>query len=166
MSLTAGYYRNTSGNWNVEDNLAIGPADFDPYCAVAPMDPRLPGGGGYEVCGLYDITKAKRGVGDSLISPAGPFIAGNSEVTCGDQRDDLEAPDAGSNCGASDFIGFSIDTRFTNGAALGGGFDTGRTVINSCFVIDSPQALLNCNTEIPFKAHHNAKLFGVQVGKL
>ena len=36
----------------------------------------------------------------------------------------------------------------------------GGTRINSCFVIDSPQALLNCDTTIPFKAHHNAKIFG------
>ena len=160
VSLTAGYYRNTSGNWRVDDNLAIGPEDFDPFCATAPMDSRLPGGGGYEVCGLYDISKAARGQGDTRVSAAEGFIAGNSDVTCGAQRDELGAPDAGSNCGTNDFVGISIDTRFNNGAQLGGGFDTGRTSINSCFVIDSPQALLNCDTQIPWKAHHNVKFFG------
>ena len=161
VSLTAGYYRNTSGSWNVNDNIAIGPEDFDPFCATAPMDSRLPGGGGYEVCGLYDITKAARGQGTTLVSPADQFIGSASGVTCGAQRDaNGTAPNSGTNCGSSDFVGVSIDTRFTNGASLGGGFDTGRTVINSCFVIDSPQALLNCDTEIPFKAHHNAKVFG------
>ena len=161
MSLTAGYYRNWAGNWRVNDNVAIGPEDFDPFCATAPMDPRLPGGGGYEVCGLYDITKAARGQGTTLVSAADSFIAGNGEVTCGEQRAaNGSAPNAGKNCGTSDFVGISIDTRFDNGASLGGGFDTGRTIINSCFVIDSPQALLNCDTEIPFKAHHNAKIFG------
>ena len=33
-------------------------------------------------------------------------------------------------------------------------------MINTCFTIDSPQALLNCDTRIPFGAHHNFKLFG------
>ena len=27
-------------------------------------------------------------------------------------------------------------------------------------MVDSPQALLNCDTKIPFKAHHNFKLYG------
>ena len=124
MSLTAGYYRNTAGNWRVNDNIAIGPDDFDPFCATAPMDPRLPGGGGYEVCGLYDIKKDKRGQGQTLVSAADSFIAGNSAVTCGEQRSSRgTAPNAGKNCGTSDFIGISIDTRFSNGASLGGGFE-------------------------------------------
>ena len=161
VSLTAGYYRNWAGNWNVNDNVAIGPDDFDTFCATAPMDSRLPNGGGYEVCGLYDISKAARGQGTTLVQSADSFIGSTSGVTCGAQRDSNgTAPDAGSNCGTNDFIGVSIDTRFTNGAQLGGGFDTGRSVINTCFVVDSPQAMLNCDTEIPWKAHHNVKFFG------
>ena len=160
VSLTAGYYRNTAGNWRVNDNIEVTPADYDPFCATAPMDPRLPDGGGYEVCGLYDINPSAFGKSQTLVQAAEPFIAGNSDVTCGEQRTRGRAPNAGKNCGTSDFFGVSIDTRFNNGASLGGGFDTGRTRINSCFVIDSPQALLNCDTTIPFKAHHNAKIFG------
>ena len=160
VSLTAGYYRNTAGNWRVNDNIEVTPADYDPFCATAPMDPRLPGGGGYEVCGLYDVNPSAFGKRQTLVQAAEPFIAGNSDVTCGEQRERGVAPNAGKNCGTSDFVGISIDTRFNNGASLGGGFDTGQTKINSCFVIDSPQALLNCDTTIPFKFHHNAKLFG------
>ena len=160
VSLTAGYYRNTAGNWRVTDNLSVSPEDFDPFCATAPMDPRLPGGGGYEVCGLYDIKPEKFGQSDNLVTNATEFIGSTSGVTCGAQRSRGRAPNAGRNCGTTDFFGISIDTRFNNGSQLGGGFDTGRAVINTCFVIDSPQALLNCNTEIPFKAHHNIKVFG------
>ena len=160
VSLTAGYYRNTSGNWRVNDNTLVTPADYDPFCATAPMDPRLPGGGGYEVCGLFDINPSKFGQRQTLVSPAEGFIGSTSGVTCGEQRSGGRAPNAGKNCGTSDFFGISIDTRFNNGAQLGGGFDTGKTVINNCFVIDSPQQLLNCDIEIPFEAHHNVKLFG------
>ena len=43
------------------DNQLVTPADYDPYCVTAPVDTRLPGGGGYQVCGLYDIKPAKFG---------------------------------------------------------------------------------------------------------
>ena len=62
LSLTAGYYRNTGGYYRNTDskqrvddnNLVVGPADYDTYCITAPSDPRLPGGGGYQVCGLAE----------------------------------------------------------------------------------------------------------------
>ena len=161
VSLTAGYYRNWAGNWRARDNILVGPEDFDPYCVTAPMHPRLPGGGGYEICGLYDVTPEKFGQNQTVATEAGQFISGAGGVTCGEQRTSSgRAPFAGRNCGTSDFFGINIDTRFLNGAQLGGGFDTGRTVINTCFTIDSPQALLNCDTRIPFSAHHNFKMFG------
>ena len=56
VSMTAGYYRNWFGNHLVTDNTVVTPADFDPFCITAPNDSRLPGGGGYQVCGLYDVT--------------------------------------------------------------------------------------------------------------
>ena len=161
VSLTAGYYRNWAGNWRANDNVLVSPADFDPYCVTAPTDSRLPGGGGYEVCGLYDVNPAKFGQALTVVTDAEQFIGGASGVTCVEQRTSSgRSPSGGKNCGTSDFIGISIDTRFTNGAQFGGGFDTGVTKINSCFVIDSPQHLLNCDVEIPYRAHHNFKLFG------
>ena len=161
VSMTAGYYRNWAGNWRANDNVLVSPADYDPYCVTAPMDSRLPGGGGYEVCGLADINPAKFGQALTVVKDADQFIGGASGVTCVEQRTSSgRSPSGGKNCGTSDFVGISLDTRFQNGAQLGGGFDTGRTNINSCFVIDSPQALLNCDVEIPFGAHHNFKMFG------
>jgi len=38
--------------------------------------------------------------------------------------------------------------------------DAGRTVIDNCFVVDSPQQLLNCRVVIPFKALTQVKVFG------
>src|SRR5437667_9133212 len=59
-SITGGYYRNWFGNFLVTDNTLVTPADYDPYCVTAPTDSRLPNGGGYQVCGLYDIKPVKR----------------------------------------------------------------------------------------------------------
>ena len=160
VSLTAGYYRNWAGNWRVTDNLAVTPADFEPYCITAPVDPGLPDGGGYEVCGLYDIKPEKFGQSQNLVTNATKFIGSASGVTCGGQRVAERAPTSGRACGTSDFFGVNLDTRFTNGASLGGGFDTGRTVIDNCFVIDSPQQLLNCRTVIAFKNQTSVKVFG------
>ena len=161
VSLTGGYYRNWSGNYRLNDNVLVNPSDYSPYCVNAPMDSRLPGGGGYEVCGLADVNPDKFGQKLTVVKDGGQFIEGVSGVTCGQQRTSSgRAPSGGRNCGTSDFFGISIDTRFQNGASLGGGFDTGVTNINTCFVVDSPQELLNCDTKIPMEAHHNFKLFG------
>lgn len=161
VSLTAGYYRNWSGNFRSDDNVEITPDDFSPYCVTTPSDSRLPGGGGQELCGLYDINPNAYGKSLTVVKDSGEFIGSASGVTCGQQRSSSgRAPSGGKNCGTSDFVGVSIDTRFGNGAQFGGGFDTGVTNINSCYVVDSPQNLLNCNTQIGTEAHNNFKMFG------
>jgi hypothetical protein len=40
--------------------------------------------------------------------------------------------------------------RLPHGALIQGGFNTGRTATNSCFVVDSPQALRFCDVKPPF----------------
>ena len=61
------YFRRAQGNFTTTDNLDVTPADFQPYCVTAPADPRLPGGGGQQICGLYDIVPTKFGVATSNV---------------------------------------------------------------------------------------------------
>ncbi len=58
VSLNGGYYRRTFGNQTFEDDVRFDANDYDSFCIQAPVDPRLPGGGGYQVCGVQDLKPA------------------------------------------------------------------------------------------------------------
>jgi hypothetical protein len=164
LSLTAGYYRNTGGYYRntdskvrVNNNVAVGAADFDSYCITAPRDPRLPGGGGYQVCGLSAIKGDKFGVGQTVVESTSNF---------------------GEDTRVNDFIGLGLNARLRGGVRVGGGFDTGRSVKDQCFVVDSggmtsysigvfgPQTdtTINgeqiCHVVTPFSAQTQVKLNG------
>ena len=144
LSVTTGWYRNwsdrfaTAGTFENRqfraDNLAVTPADFDPYCITAPRDPRLPGGGGNEICGLADVSPEKFGQVDN------EFII----------------PDTWHR--TSDFFGITFDSRFETGLVVGGGFDIGRTNEDRCVVVDSPQDLFDCDITTPFGAQAQIKV--------
>jgi hypothetical protein len=115
---------------------------------TAPTDPRLPGGGGYEICGLADIKPEKFGQIQNLVTDSeayGKFVSYN------------------------DFVNASIDARLPRNIRIGGGVDTGRSVADSCFVIDSPQQAkfslqgtpAYCRVVTPFSAQTQVKLHGV-----
>jgi hypothetical protein len=157
VSVTAGYYRNWAGNFRVTDNLEVMPADHSPYCIIAPVDPRLPGGGGYQVCGLYDVAPAKFGQVQNLVTQSSHYYGAEAEVTC---ESGPSTSVRRGTCGTSDFFNVTVNARIGSGIQLGGGLDTGRTTFDSCFVVDSPQQLLNCHTEVPFKAQTQVKVFG------
>ena len=63
LAVNIGYFRTWYGNFNVTTNTALTPADFTAYCVTAPVDSRMPGGGGNQVCGNFDVNPAKFGVG-------------------------------------------------------------------------------------------------------
>jgi hypothetical protein len=114
---TGGYFRNTDSKNRVTQNILATPADFDSYCVTAPSDPRLPGGGGYQICGMSDVNPLKFGQVQQVVQPTSKF---------------------GKNTRYNDFLSFAVDARTAHGARLGGGFDSGRSVNDTCFVVDSP----------------------------
>lgn len=130
VSAEIGYFRRWYGNFRATDNLLVTPDDYDPFCVSAPMDSRLPGGGGYEICGLYDVTPAKFGQSDNVIDLAKNF---------GSQREVYDGVDV------------SVNARLENGLVVSGGMNTGRVLEDQCFVVDSPQQLLNCKVSPPFQ---------------
>jgi hypothetical protein len=120
-SLDVSYYRSSFGNFTIIDNTALTRQDFDPYCITAPTDARLPGGGGYQVCGLYDVNPSKFG----LV---------NNEVTL-DSR-------YGKKTRVYNGVDATVRSRFGQGGHFSGGISIGRTVTDSCFAADSPQVTM------------------------
>ncbi len=120
------------------DNLRVTPVDYSPYCVTAPSDPRLPDGGGYQVCGLYDISGRSSAQVDNLVRLADDF---------GEDKEIYNGVDV------------SLNARLPRGVVVQGGTSTGRTLIDSCYVVDSPQALRNCKVAPPFQTQ--IKLIGV-----
>jgi hypothetical protein len=132
MALTAEYVRRSYGNIQVTQNAAVSsPADWSPYCVTAPADVRLPGGGGYPLCGLFDLNPAFVGLQNNIIRSASTF--GNDVQT---------------------WNGFDlvVNARLRGGMILQGGLDTGKTVTDNCAIvaqIGNPSPLF-CHTETPF----------------
>jgi carboxypeptidase family protein len=131
MSAELMYYRRWYGNFVLVDDLAIGPADFDRYTITAPLDARLPGGGGYEIEG-YDIKPAKFGVA------AQPFVTLSRKY--GKQEDYWNGVDA------------TVNARPRPGMFFQGGVSTGKRVEDNCDVIvkvDNPSPTF-CHRDEPW----------------
>jgi hypothetical protein len=125
VSADVSYFRRWFGNFSVIDNLAVAPSDFDPFSITAPVDPRLPGGGGYVVSGLYNLNPAKFGV------PADNFVTRADNY--GKQVQYWQGVDA------------TINARPLRPALLfQGGVSTGRRVTDRCEIVaklDNPSPL-------------------------
>jgi hypothetical protein len=127
MMVNASYHRRSYSHLLANDNLAVAPADYDPYCVTSPTHPRLPGGGGHQICGFYDINPSKFGQVNNLVTFASNF--GNvSDIYNG--------------------IDLTVNARLQSGLFLSGGLSTGHEVVDSCDVqgkIDNPAASLPVN---------------------
>src|SRR5262249_62389909 len=72
-SVNVAYTRRWFHGFSVADNLSLQPSDLTPFSLVAPVDPRLPGGGGYTISGLYDVVPEKAGQVDNLVTGSSTY---------------------------------------------------------------------------------------------
>ena len=112
ISVNVTYYRRINGNYGVTANSAVTEADFSPFCVTAPVDARLPGGGGYNVCGFFDINPGKVGQTFSFLTAADTY---------GEQRDHFDGVD------------LTVNARLQR-LLLQGGLSTGKTMADHCGV--------------------------------
>lgn len=144
VSLSAGYDHNWQSIFRVTDNLSLTPADFDPFCITAPLNTGLPGGGGYQVCGLYDVKPSRFSVvPDNLVTQASQY---------------------GKQQRVSDFFNVNIATRFKSGLLIRGGVDSGRFVTDTCEIrAQLPETALTnpfCHSSTPLIGNTQLKLQG------
>ena len=137
VGVDVGYFRRIYGNFTVIDNLATSPNDFDRFSVTAPMDPRLPGGGGYLVEGLYNLNPAKVGQVDNLFTFASNY---------GQRTEHWNGIDA------------NLNVRLRGGVVVQGGLSTGKTSTDNCEVVaklDNPSPL-DCSVVTDFLTQYKA----------
>jgi hypothetical protein len=133
VSVNVGYFRRIFGNFYVTDNLATTASNYDPFSIVAPVDGRLPDGGGYTVSTMYDVTPALASVTNNFQTFADVY---------GKQRRHWNG------------IEINFNARIPGGVTFQGGTSTGRRIDDTCEIRAAvpESALLNpyCNQEPPF----------------
>jgi hypothetical protein len=122
VSVHGTYTRHWWDNFPVIDNLAVSPSDYSSFCVTAPVDPRLPGGGGNQICGFMDVNPNKFGQVDNFVTFADNY---------GAMRNYYQGVD------------LSVNVRLPRGILVQGGTSTGREVWDNCDIvgkIDNPGA--------------------------
>jgi hypothetical protein len=114
VSVEVGYFRRWLNNFTVTDNLALGSADYTEYSITAPTDARLPGGGGYVVDGLYNVTQA------GFSTPA------KNSITLAD--------DIGEQYQRYNGFLVNVSARISSGLQFQAGVNSGKTVQDNCAV--------------------------------
>jgi hypothetical protein len=137
VSVSASYFRRLYGNFEMTDNLAVSAADYDPYCITSPADPRLPGGGGEQICGLFDLKREKVGQVNTITRSSSSY---------------------GKRIEHWNGVDLTVNARLPQ-MLLQGGVSTGRTLEDSCEIVRAvPESAANftgngerfCRTESPF----------------
>jgi hypothetical protein len=113
VSVNVGYFRRWFGNWYVTENLSTPVTDYTPFSIKAPIDARLPGGGGQTISGLYDLVPAKVGQ-VSEYSHAATDLAPMTENWHG--------------------VDLTVNARPRSDVTVQGGMSTGRRLADNCAV--------------------------------
>jgi hypothetical protein len=120
VGVSVAYFRVNNYNWTVTENTAVAPTDFTPFCVTAPSNPGLPGGGGNQICGLYDVNPSRFGKVSNLTTMASNF---------------------GSYTDTFNGVEVAVRARFGQGGLLQGGISLGRSETNTCFQNSRPDVL-------------------------
>jgi hypothetical protein len=152
MSVELAYFRTWYGNFTAVNNTSVTAANYTSYCINAPVDPRLPGGGGNQICGLYDVNPSSFGKVTNVVTSASAF-GSQSEVYSG--------------------VDAAFRLKFGKGGLVQGGVSAGRVVTDNCYVNAQPQLSAQnavagaprvesfCHVTPPWSAGTQVKLNGI-----
>ncbi len=130
VSVEAGYFRRWYGNFGVTDNVALTASDFDSYCITAPVDSRLPGGGGTQLCGLHNVKPAKFGVPTQYLTTLSSNYGKEIEHWNG--------------------VDVSATARLAQGVRVQAGVSSGRTSTDNCEIVKQlPEVITTDTTALP-----------------
>jgi hypothetical protein len=114
VAVEFGYQRRWLVNFGVTDNLARAPEDHTEFGINIPVDPRLPGGGGGVLGGLYNVTPT-----------AATRLADNFQTL---------SDNYGKRTQMTNSFGVNVTARPGGGLVLQGGFGTGKSDSDYCEV--------------------------------
>jgi hypothetical protein len=130
LSLSATYVRHWWRNFLVVDNTLVNPSDYSSYCVTAPIDSRLPGGGGNSICGFVDVNPNKFGQVNNFVTLDKNYGPPVSDVYQG--------------------VDGSVNARLPHQILLQGGFNVGHEVFDDCGVIGNVDTPAGGPTDIQF----------------
>ena len=139
MSVEVAYNRRWFKGNKVTDNTLRGPTDYDAFTLTAPLDPRLPDGGGYPI-NLQLVTQAA--------SDRGTKNYVTFETDFGPEQTNYWHG-----------VDFTLMTRLRQGLTMQLGTQTGRSVIDTCATDQNIDAttqtlikdLRSCHNAFPFQ---------------
>lgn len=127
VAVSGGYHRRTYDNLAVTDNLNLGVGDWTPFTITAPLDSRLPGGGGFPIT-MYTLNTSKVGVATDNLRT---FSTENTRVYNG--------------------VDLNVNARIGETAFLLGGVTHERSVSTTCDQRDNPNNLRFCDAKGPYR---------------
>ena len=130
-SVSVSYTRRWFNGFVAADNLALAPSDLTSFSLIAPLDPRLPGGGGYVVPDLYDVVPEKAGQVDNLVASSSDYGAWTQYYNG---------------------VDVTLNVRAWRGLTFAGGTSTGQTVADNCGVRSQLPELSTTMGTSPFGA--------------
>ena len=122
VSVNGGWYRRKFGNQivTVDNRYSFANNSYDgPFCVNAPADANLPGGGGYQVCGLYDLK---------------PVVVAQGLAPSSTNKFSSDAAQGGET---NIYQGFDVTTvaRFKRGAFVSAGINAQKRIFDQCNLV-------------------------------
>ena len=114
VALDFQFTRHSFGNFIAAFNSTRPPSAYQSYCVTAPVDPRLPNGGGNQICGYQDLNPS--------FFASVPFFQVQSASNFGNVSDVYTGYDLNANA------------RLPRGGVVSGGFSLGHEVTDICAV--------------------------------